>query len=154
MVRFTALDTEPVRRLQNGGSDANGQPCERAISSGVGTPCRHCLKLIEKDEDFLILSCRPFPAPQPYAEQGPIFLHAKACHRHDGGGIVPQILESPQYIVRGYDSRDRIVYGTGRVTPTNGIPDYASEVFRNPDVAYIHVRSATNNCYQCRIDRA
>ena len=154
MVRFTALDTDPVRRLQNGGTDANGQPCERATSSGDGTPCRHCLRLIEKGDDFLILSYRPFPAPQPYAEQGPIFLHARTCDRHDCDGTVPEILESRQYIVRGYDSNDRIVYGTGRVTPTDGIARYASGLFLNPDVAYIHVRSAANNCYQCRIDRA
>ena len=154
MVRFTALDTEAVRRLQNGGSDANGQPCERAISTGSGTPCRHCLKLIGEDEAFLILSYRPFPAPQPFAEQGPIFLHAKACSRHEGDGAIPEILESPQYIVRGYDAKNRIVYGTGRVTPTQRIPHYATELFGKPEVAYIHVRSAANNCYQCRIDRA
>ena len=154
MVRFTALDTEAVRRLQNGGPDANGQACERAISSGSGTPCRHCLKQIEKAEDFLILSYRPFPAPQPFAEQGPIFLHAGACDRHAGDGDIPEILGNPQYIVRGYDAADRIVYGTGQVTPTTRIRSYASELFENSDVAYIHVRSAANNCYLCRIDRS
>ncbi len=34
-----------------------------------------------------------------------------------GGSDVPEILASPDYIVRGYSAVDRIVYGTGGVTP-------------------------------------
>src|SRR5512147_2046668 len=134
MVRFVALDTESVRVLQNGGPDANGQQCESATSAGNGTPCRHCLRQIEAGERYLILSFRPFPAPQPYAEQGPIFLHARKCNRHDGDGNVPEMLQSPQYIVRGYDADDRIVYGTGKVIPTERIPDYSEDLFANPEV--------------------
>ena len=154
MVRFVAIDTESVRALQNGGLDANGQRCERATSDGNGTPCRHCLRQIEAGEAYLILSFRPFPGPQPYAEQGPIFLHARECTRHEGYGSVPQMLKSSQYIVRGYNSNDRIVYGTGMVIPTDAIPRHSADLLANPEVAYIHVRSAANNCYQCRIDRA
>lgn len=153
MVQFVALDTQIVRHLQAGGADANGQVPERAISTGSGTPCRHCLKPIEEGEPFLILAHRPFPAPQPYAEQGPIFLHARACKRHVCTGEVPEILESPVYIVRGYDAEDRIVYGTGKVVPTDQVSDTAAEMLDDRSIAYAHVRSATNNCYQCRIDR-
>ncbi len=154
MVHFAAIDTDSVRLLQNGGLDANGQQCERAISDGAGAPCRHCLRQIEKGEDFLILSFRPFPKPQPYAEQGPIFLHARKCESHECNGDVPQMLVSPQYIVRGYNSNDRIVYGTGAVVPTDQITTRAEELFMDSEIAYIHVRSAANNCYHCRIDRA
>ncbi|WP_365830286.1 DUF1203 domain-containing protein [Brevundimonas sp.] len=31
---------------------------------------------------------------------------------------------------------------------------YAAELLERDDIAYVHVRSSTNNCYQCRIDRA
>jgi hypothetical protein len=153
MVRLVALCTDSVRLLQNGGLDANGQPCERSISTGKGTPCRHCLRQIDKGEEYLILSFRPFPTLQPYAEQGPIFLHASECGKGDCSGDIPTMLENPQYIVRGYDANDRIVYGTGSVTPTSRIQGYAAELFMNPNIAYLHVRSAANNCYQCRIDR-
>ena len=30
----------------------------------------------------------------------------------------------------------------------------AQDMLEDPRVAYVHVRSATNNCYQARIDRA
>ena len=101
---------------------------------------------------MLVLAHRPFPAPQPYAEIGPIFLCADACAA-GGGEAVPEILVSSDYIVRGYGADDRIVYGTGGVVATGAIPARAAELFGDPRVAYVHVRSARNNCYQVRIDR-
>jgi hypothetical protein len=153
MIRFTALPTETVRALQAGGPDANGQVPERQVSDGGGYPCRHCLKMIPPGAGVLVLAHRPFPAPQPYAELGPIFLCADPCEAGGGEGL-PEILASPDYIVRGYGADDRIVYGTGGVVPTPGIAARAEELLADPRVAYVHVRSARNNCYQVRIDRA
>ena len=150
---YTPLPTETVRALQSGAPDAHGHIPERAISSGTGTPCRHCLAQVPQGKEYLILAHRPFPAPQPYAETGPIFLCADPCPA-GGGAQVPAMLASPQYILRGYDTRDRIVYGTGGVIPTQNIPTRAAELLAQRDIAYVHVRSAANNCYQVRIDRA
>ena len=154
-VRFAALPTDAVRALQGGGNDAYGFVPERRISDGEGTPCRHCLRTVPAGKAYLILAYRPFPAPQPYAETGPIFLCADACERAPETDALPEILESsPDYIVRGYGQDDRIVYGTGAVTPTNRICARAHELLEREDIAYVHVRSARNNCYQCRIERS
>jgi hypothetical protein len=59
-----------------------------------------------------------------------------------------------RFIVRGYGWDDRIVYGTGQVTALEDIAAYAESLLSRDDIAYVHVRSAGNNCYQCRIDRA
>ena len=153
MIRFTCIPTETVRAYQAGGTDANGQLPERHVSDGAGNPCRHCLKMIPKGAGMLILAHRPFPAPQPYAELGPIFLCADACEA-GGSAEIPEILASPDYIIRGYSPENRIVYGTGAVVPTATIPAEAETRLTDPRVAYVHVRSARNNCYQLRIDRA
>lgn len=152
MIRFTPIPTETVRAYQAGGPDANGQVPERHISDGQGTPCRHCLQMVPKDAGLLILAHRPFPGPQPYAEIGPIFLCADGC-RAGGGAGLPEILTAPDYIVRGYGPDDRIVYGTGGVIATAEIPARAAALLADPAIAYVHVRSARNNCYQVRIDR-
>jgi Protein of unknown function (DUF1203) len=149
-IRFTPIPTDVVRGYQSGGPDANGQVPEWAVSDGKGTPCRHCLKTIPNGAAMLILAHRPFPAPQPYAELGPIFLCANACD----AGVEPEILESPTYIIRGYGANDRIVYGTGAVVSTDLIRQEAEARLADPQIAYLHVRSARNNCYQVRIDRA
>lgn len=149
---FTPISTPIVRGYQRGGPDANGQVAELAISDGDGNPCRHCLAMIPKDAGMLILSHRPFPAPQPYAEQGPIFLCADEC-APNGGADLPAMLQSSDYILRGYSANDRIVYGTGAVVPTAQIANEAATRFADDRVAYVHVRSARNNCFQVRIDR-
>jgi len=153
-LRFLALSTEVVRAYQNGGRDAYGQRPERRASDTSGLPCRHCLSDIEAGEDYLILAHRPFSAVQPYAETGPIFLHAKACDRHPETSAVPEsFLKRPRMMLRGYDAGERIVYGTGTVVPTDRIVETASAILDDPGVAFVDLRSASNNCFQCRVER-
>lgn len=83
-MRFVAIPTEIARAYQAGGPDANGQRPEHKVSDGGGNPCRHCLRMIPEGAGMLVLAHRPFPAPQPYAEMGPIFLCAGPCAA--GGG--------------------------------------------------------------------
>lgn len=63
------------------------------------------------------------------------------------------MLASPEYIVRGYGTDDRIVYGSGGVVAREAFTARAAELLANPAIAYVHVRSARNNCYQCRVER-
>lgn len=151
-MRFLAIPTDQVRQFQAGGADANGQVPERKRSEGEGNPCRHCLRMIPEGAGMLVLAYRPFPALQPYAEVGPIFLCADPCAAGGGAGL-PEMLAAPDYILRGYGDDDRIVYGTGGVVATAAIPARAAELLADARVAYLHVRSARNNCYQCRIER-
>jgi uncharacterized protein DUF1203 len=152
-IHFIALETPLARKLQAGGPDVNGQTPERHISPGQGIPCRHCLQLVAAGEPYLVLAHRPFSAPQPYAEQGPIFLHAGACARHIESGALPAMLASPSYLIRGYGNDDRIVYGSGQIVPTADMVAIAETLFADPRIAYIHVRSASNNCFRCRLER-
>ena len=153
-LRFVAINSELVRALREGAADANGQRPERLVSDGDGNPCRHCLDDIAGGQPMLVLAHRPFPAPQPYAELGPIFLHAEDCPRYDeAAGVPAMFLRRESILLRGYGADDHIVYGTGKVIPTEDIESMARWLFERNDVAYIHLRSASNNCYQCRIER-
>ncbi len=151
-IHFSPIPTKTVRAYQAGGPDANGQAPEHHISDGDGIPCRHCLNVVPKGAGYLVLAHRPFPALQPYAELGPIFLCADACDA-GGGESLPAVLNSPDFIVRGYSAADRIIYGTGGVIATDSMIEHAGALLADPAVAYVHVRSARNNCYQVRIDR-
>ena len=154
-IEFHSIPSDEVRDFQAGGADANGQVPERHISDGDGIPCRHCQTDVGKDEPFLILSYRPFPALQPFAETGPIFLHADPCPAYPVDAGVPDMFHKREsYILRGYGRDDRIVYGTGRIVVPGEIPASALDIFERDEVAYIHLRSATNNCYECTIKRA
>lgn len=154
-IKYVAMETKDARALQAGAADANGMAPERHISDGDGVPCRHCLRNVEKGAPCLVLAWRPFPAPQPYAEVGPIFLHAEPCERAPLAETLPEFFRaSPDWIVRGYGLNNRIVYGTGSVVKSPEVNGRAQAIFEDPQVAYLHMRSARNNCFQCRIERA
>ncbi len=41
---------------------------------------------------------------------------------------------------------------TGKVVAGSEIAEAAQALLERPEVAYLHLRSATNNCYQYRIE--
>ncbi len=103
---------------------------------------------------MLIVAYRPFPTIHPYAEVGPIFLCAEQCERHLDTMTLPDMFQGwAKILVRGYSSDDRIRYGTGKVIDMNDLERVAEKIFEDSRVEYIHMRSASNNCYQCRIER-
>ncbi len=154
-VKIAGMPTEEARKFQRGGTDANGQVPEKTKSNGNGNPCRHCLEFIAEGDEMLIVSYRPFNSLQPYAEQGPVFLHARECDAYSGeGDALPKALSNKtECIVRGYGADERIVYGTGKVTPLGEITSRADELLADTEIEFVHVRSASNNCWQARIDR-
>jgi hypothetical protein len=152
-LRIQGISTDDVRRLRDGGPDANGQPPLVRVAEGVANPCRHCLGLIAEGDDKLVLAYRPFDRAQPYAETGPIFLHRDPCPRYDGEAVPAWFDFMDPAIVRGYDGDDWIRYDTGDVVRGPEITAACRTILADPTVAYVHVRSKFN-CFQCRIDRA
>lgn len=154
-IKYVSLPTNTVHALQSGAPDANGQVPERHISDGDGVPCRHCQQDVAAGDAYLILHYRPFPVPQPYAETGPIFLHADGCVRYPEVADLPPVFAVRRlFLIKGYNANDRIVYGTGTLVSPAELNDAASKILARDDVAYVHARSAYNNCFQCRIERA
>lgn len=105
-------------------------------------------------QNFLILAHRPFTGLNPYTETGPIFLCAGDCAAGGGASLPAEILSAESYITRAYSADERIIYGTGSVTPTKRIEARCAELLADPQVAFVHIRSASNNCFLCRVERA
>ena len=154
-IHFRALPTEDVRALQRGGLDANGQPAEQSVSDGGGNPCRHCLQDIPKGKGMLIFAWRPFTELQPYAECGPIFLCVDECEQHTDHKSQPDYLSTRESVLlKGYTDQERIKYGTGQLVSPEDIRAVSKHILESEDVAFVDIRSATNNCFQARIHRA
>lgn len=152
---LTYLPYDPawVASLRAGGTDAYGLPAERTVSDGGGNPCRHCLCDIPKGVAMLICAARPFPEPQPYAETGPIFLCAD-CAPYQEGAMPPVLANRTECLLKAYGADNRIIYGSGQITPTDEIERYCETLFMDAKVAYVDARSASNNCFTLRIKRA
>ncbi|MCE8009396.1 DUF1203 domain-containing protein [Aestuariivita sp.] len=153
-IAFQGLPTAQVMAAKIAGTDAYGQKIERHPLQEETYPCRHCLGPIAAGTDLLILAWKPFEATHAYTETGPIFLCGEDCKAAPPSDKAPDILRAPQYLVRGYSADERIVYGTGQVLATQEIADYATQLLHDRGIAFVDVRSAANNCYQCRVRRA
>jgi hypothetical protein len=151
-LRVRGISTETVERLRHGAPDANGQPALRRVAEGVANPCRHCIGLIAEGDTKLVLAYRPFDRVQPYAETGPIFLHADPCDRYDADALPAWFDFLDPAIVRGYDGNDWIRYDTGDVVRGPELTAACRTILEDPTIAYVHVRSKYN-CFQCRVDR-
>lgn len=151
-LRIRGLATEPVEALRRGGLDANGQPPLVRAATGLD-PCRHCLGIIAEGDTKLVLAYRPFDAPQPYAETGPIFLHEDACTRYESHAMPAWFDFLEPAVVRGYDADAWIRYETGDVVTGKDLASACRTILVDPDIAYVHIRSKFG-CFQCRVDRA
>ncbi len=152
-LNFKPYDSQWVAALRDGGTDDYGLAPERTVSDGQGNPCRHCLDMIPKGAEMLICAARPFPGLQPYAETGPIFLCAEKCNAYADRDRPPALRDSPDYLLKGYSEDFRIIYGTGQIVAAERIEKACETLFDNANVAFVDVRSARNNCFQCRITR-
>jgi len=149
---FHPIDDATVARWRAGGPDANGQAPERRISDGTGVPCRHTLRLVPAGRPYLVLAHRPFAGLNPYTETGPIFVAADPLPGAAPGPGLPPVLTSARYLLRGYDADERIIYGSGQVVDTPLIPEACTQMLARPGTAFVHIRSATNGCFQVRVD--
>ncbi|MEO9652963.1 MAG: DUF1203 domain-containing protein [Roseobacter sp.] len=152
MPYFSGMSQEDADAFREGGLDAYGISPERMRSDGTA-PCRCCLKLIEAGSDMLVLAYRPFEKLQPYAETGPVFLCANDCEAVVSSRDLPAVVVSPEYLLKGYSSDERIVYGTGQVTPKADVSAYANALLEREDTSFVDLRSAKNNCWQVRMTR-
>jgi hypothetical protein len=151
-LRVLGIPTATHARLRDGGPDANGQPAAVRVAEGLANPCRHCLGLIAPGQEKLVLAYRPFDGLHPYAETGPVFLHASACEHYDRARVPAWFDHLEPALVRGYGEDHWIRYDTGRVVPGREIARHCEEILGDPTVAYVHVRSKFN-CFQCRVER-
>ncbi len=153
-IRFSSMPTDQANTYWGGAADANGDVPEVHVSDGDGVPCRHCQHDVAEGDQYLIFAYRPFPRPQPYAEIGPIFLHAEPCDRYPETDQVPAMfLSRESYLLKGYGRDERIIYGTGQIVKSADLAEVASRILDRDDLKYVHVRSAMNNCFSCRIER-
>ena len=89
--RVVAIPSEVAEQVRNTGKSPNyGFPAHREVAAGRA-PCRHCLKLIRKNEEELLLfTYDPFRELGEPPLPGPVYIHAAECTRHPGSDVIPE----------------------------------------------------------------
>lgn len=152
-VTVIPYDTPWVNAPRQGGTDAYGNPPERAVVQSPTALCRHCLKMIPKGHEMLAAAACPFPTKLPYAEMGPIFFCAKDCAPYEGSDMPSALFAFEDRLLKGYTADHRILYGTGTIVPVDKIAATCDDIFQDANVAFVDIRSARNNCFSFRVTR-
>jgi hypothetical protein len=114
-------------------------------------PCRSCLRISKAPEDLILLSYQPLTDINPYAEVGPIFIHAHACAPYESPDFPADFLER-ELVVRAYNLEGRI--NDAVVAAPGEAQRAAVDFLRGDGIAEVHVRHRSYTCYDFKIVRA
>jgi len=100
-------------------------------------------------EQVALIAYRPSPLGGPYAEVGPVFVHAEACRGFAGessGGL----RERAQCCAR--TDADGLMLD-GIVAERGTSEDELKRLFNDPEVALVHVRNLIAGCWNFSVRR-
>lgn len=148
-LRYVAMPEEIADEARETLRDRFGHQLSLTLETG---PCRVCLRIEHDPQEMILMSYQPLSDTGPYAELGPIFVHAKRCQPYDKPDEFPKDFASRRLILRAYDFGGRIV--DAAVTEPGEAERKAAEFLRSPAVVEVHVRHESYTCYDFKIVRA
>jgi hypothetical protein len=154
-IEIQGTDPEQLHALRSSGVDHNGDPVEPFTDHEGGWPLRCCLTDSEPGDELAIVGWSPFPWRGPFAETGPIVVHADACGGLEGGHDVPAQLLGRRQLVRPYGNDRRIAYDRVVIVEADGsLPSVLEAVLGDDDIDFVHVRNVLAGCYSFTARRA
>jgi hypothetical protein len=152
LFRVVAIPSEVAEQVRNTGKSPNyGFPAHRELAAGRA-PCRHCLRLIRKDEEELLLfTYDPFRELGEPPLPGPVYIHAENCARHPESDVIPEEYHGRLLTLEGYGD-DRALVRELRVK--DGAEEHtAAQLFSDAKIRYVNVRSTEAGCFLFRLER-
>ena len=146
--RIKSVSTEIARRVRDTLTDDFGN---RLAISTTAAPCRSCLRVTSPEERLIAFAHQPFSTNGPYAEVGPVFIHADDCSPYAEPNKFPADFVQRCLTMRGYNERGTIE--TAELS-TPGDPEASiARLFGDERVRFIHVRNPAWGCYDFQVDR-
>lgn len=146
-VRAHAIDPARLAAMRSTGADEHGNRFTGYPALGW-EPLRCCLRLAEAGEEIALIAYAPFRVASPWAEVGPVYVHACECAGYVPDAGLPDALRTGPRVLRGYRADGSLDYG--HVTVVGEGDDIESELqrlFAAPEVAVVHVRALTTQCF-------
>jgi hypothetical protein len=149
---FEPIPPGQLQEIRAAGMDEVGNRLTPQADTEGGNPLRCCLRETRPGEQVLLIAYTPPGTAGPYAERGPVFIHARSCEGYSSPHLYPPALSHRQQVVRAYDQEGRIADG---VLVENGEHAVAliQEMFARPDVALVHLRNVGYGCYNFAVRR-
>lgn len=154
--KIVPMSAEYASKIQKALKDDFGNEVLEQIADGKG-PCRVSLKPFKVGQDKrLLLSHSPFAIENAYNQPGPIFISKEPVKAYaDIYRFPPEIKEDKgSFVITliGY-SKDQMMI-LNKLVIDEDIDILIAQIFDSePDVEYLHARSAKACCYICKIER-
>lgn len=148
--RIVPFDADYAARIRATRRDGTGAPIEERHDP-ERHQCRVCLTLTLPDEPYLLLSHRAHPAGEPYAETGPVFIHARDCAPYSAHDRYPDGFPRRQVVLKAFSADHRIVDAQHALE--RKVDAVIEGLLADPRVAYLHARNLGYGCYMFRVER-
>ena len=132
-------------------SAALDDPGREYRASEPDVPLRCCLRKSLPDEPVWLFRYSPPAGKGPYAEVGPVFTHVD-CSTVPQSHDLPVELLNNSRILRSYNAAGQIEDGI--VVEPGSFNSAIEELFNNPIVEQLQVRSVSHGCYLFGISRS
>ncbi len=144
--RIEAIPPATLSQIRSAGLDEAGNPLRVRVDDEGGSPLRCCLRDTSPGELVFLISYTPPGVAGPYAERGPVFVHASSCPGYSDVHRYPAELGHRRQIVRGYDHSGDMATA---VVVDDGLSAEQEliSVLGRPDIRVAHVRNVAAGCY-------
>ncbi len=149
-LEFLPVPATDLDRIRCNGHDDHGNPLV-AFDSGAGAPLRCCLRMSTKGEQITLIAYRPSPLGGPYAEVGPVFVHATECPGPSDPDF-PADFRERRAVLRPYDASGQMLDGV--LAEPGTAPGELKRLFDDPAVELVHVRNVIAGCWNFSVRRA
>lgn len=146
-----AIPANQLRTIRTRGEDDLGNRLLPRPADG-GEPLRCCLHEAGPAEPIALIGYRPSDLGGPYAETGPVFVHARDCPGYPSPAAYPESFRPRRQVFRAYGPDGRIV--DAEVVEGTAAEAAIERLLARPEVDRIDSRNVAYGCYMFRIERA
>ena len=157
--RVHAIPPRTLSEIRLAGRDRFGNELIPIVDADGGSPLRCCLRRSTPGEQLYLIAHRPFSRPGPYAEAGPVFVHASACLGYRENDAYPAGYRHwPTMVFRPYrhDAElncDAIAYDAIQMGEGATAETLIGDIFADATINFIHTRNVYAGCFMFSITR-
>jgi hypothetical protein len=158
--RVHAIPSSTLAEIRLAGHDRFGNPLRPIVDADGGSPLRCCLRRSTPGEELYLIAHRPFTRPGPYAEVGPVFVHASGCAGYREDNAYPAgFRDWPPMVFRPYRHHaeldcDAIAYDAIQIGGGDTAETLIRKIFADPTINFIHTRNVHAGCFMFSVTRA
>jgi hypothetical protein len=152
-LHVNAIDPRRLDAIRGAGKDEHGNDFVERPAEGW-EPLRCCLRTARPGEAIALVSYSPFTAQSPWAEVGPVFVHADTCEGYHAHGELPGELRVGPRVLRTYYADESLDYDDITfVAEGQDLEPVLRDLLDRPQVAAVHVRAAMSQCFTYEVRR-